>query len=71
MLMQGNRGEQQAISALHKKLRSMHPSLLESAPSLFSDAVIELAVELIVITNSSQNSQRMQSKFRYFNCSYE
>lgn len=66
MVMQGSRGEQQAISALHKKLRSsMHPSLLESAPSFFIESAVGLAVELIVITNSSQNQQRMQGKFRY------
>ena len=65
MIMPGSRAEQQAISNLNKKIRSMQPPLLESAPSSFAESIVSLAVELIVVTNSPQNRLRSQRKFRY------
>ncbi len=58
------RGDPQATTNLHKN-RSINVPLLEISPHSFSEAVISLAVELIIITNTLQNQQRSQTRFTY------
>ena len=62
MVMQSGRGDPH-MSTFHKRYsRSIHRPLLENAPSAFTDAVISLAAELIVATNST--ADRTQTKLR-------
>lgn len=62
MVMQSGRSDPH-MSTFHKRYsRSIHKPLLEIAPPTFAEAVVGLAVELIVVTNSV--GDKAQSRFR-------
>jgi len=60
------RGESQWASNINKKLKSIQQQpLFCPAPPLFTDAVVKLAAELIIITSNPPNAPLSpQAKFR-------
>ncbi len=61
--VQSGRGDPSAFYKKYPRGGSVHRPLLESAPSLFTEAVIGLAVELIATTNNTTHD-RTQNKLR-------
>ena len=64
MVMQSGRGDPHTAT-FHKRYPrgGIHRPLLEIAPAGFAEAVVLLAVELIVVTNSG--TDKTLGKFRY------